>query len=107
VGTDATKGIPAVLGHPTGADWVDRYADENGLELLLLEPRVEYDACIIGVVERFNQHFVLYSKRKVLSVIAQQLGDMDDAIEWFDFNTNGGWYGDATWGFLDDELEER
>lgn len=77
--------------------------DEDEEGLLVLEPRSDFDPCIIGIVDRFNQRFVLYSKRKVLDVLTTQLeGNRDEAEEWFSFNTNGGWYGDGTWAFLDD-----
>jgi len=84
--------------------------DENPLYegLMLLEPRNEYDQCIIGVVERFHDRFVLYSKRCVMEQLTDVkvgLQDYDDAQEFFDFNIIGGWVGEHTPGFLEDEDE--
>ena len=81
---------------------LERLEEEE--EVLLLEPRAEFDPCIVGIVERFNSRFVLYSKRKVLEVHQRNGMAYEDVIEHYGFNMNGGWYGDATWGFLDDEV---
>jgi hypothetical protein len=76
--------------------------------LLLMEPRSEYDRCIIGVVERFNDRFVLYSKQCILQQLQlgiedEEYGDRyEQAIEWFEFNMRGAYVGEATPGFLED-----
>ena len=75
--------------------------------LMLLEPRDEWDGCIIGTVRRFNDQFVLYSRRKVIAKLMRDFHDSEDpymdAIEWFEFNIVGAWVGDTTPGFLEDD----
>jgi hypothetical protein len=74
--------------------------------LLLLEPRSEYDRCIVGVAERFHDRFVLYDRSCVLDVIAAGIPDSEEdkfeqAIEHFEFNVIGGWVGEHTPAFLE------
>jgi hypothetical protein len=78
---------------------------EDDLEgLLVLEPRADFDAAMVGVVVRFNQRFALYSKRKVIAILLlRDRMDEASAYEHFEFNMNGGWYGEGTWGFLEDD----
>jgi hypothetical protein len=83
----------------------DRYAD-----LLLLEPREMYDQCILGVVDRFNDRFVLYSRACIIESLTdegvREGQDYDDAreqaMEHFEFNIIGSWVGDATPAFIED-----
>lgn len=79
---------------------------------LVMEPRDMYDPCIVGVVERMGNRFALYSRAKVLAALAAEFAEDDDpwtaAQEWYDFNSNGGWYGENTWAFLvDDEIQDE
>jgi len=89
------------------------YETPSGDELLMLEPREQFDPAIIGVAERFHDRFVLYSKRKVLEALAQDFdydGEDEDepedpslaALEHYEYNIVGGWVGEHTPGFLDD-----
>jgi hypothetical protein len=80
--------------------------------LLLLKPRDEFDGAIVGRVERFNQTFIVYSRRKVLEIVAADIASagldddqdpMEAALDHYGFNMNGGWYGEGTWGFLIDD----
>lgn len=95
-------GIPK----PEGIDDDDRYEG-----LLLMEPRSEYDRCIVGIVERFKDRFVLYDRDCVLDAVRAGMGGDDrddeqsdlDALEHFEFNILGGWHGEATPGFLEGE----
>lgn len=60
-----------------------------------------FDNCIVGVVEQFGRPpIVCYDKQKILDVL--QVGGMeeDEAIEYFEFNTIGAWFGEATPCFL-------
>jgi len=91
------------------AVWINQYADENEVELLLLEPREQFDAAIVGVCHRFNDTFVLYDRAKVIEILAAEMvgeGDEEDdpetmAWEHFGFNIIGGWVGSATPAFLE------
>jgi hypothetical protein len=87
---------------PEEIDDDPRYED-----LLLLEPRSSYDKCIVGVVRRFNDRFVLYDQKCILDTLEQEFSDQPDgdpsldAIEWFDFNMAGAFVGEHTPGFLE------
>jgi hypothetical protein len=83
-------------------------ADESGPDplegLLVLEPREMFDRCIIGVVERYQDRFVLYSKTCVLEALHDENDEDSDesALEHYEYNILGGWVGETTPGFLDD-----
>ena len=67
---------------------VDAYADEHGVDLYVLEPRVVYDPCIIDVVVLgTDEHVVVYDwRRSVEATMLDQEWEMDDAKEWLSFN---------------------
>ena len=74
---------------------VEEVLGEN--EALLLEPRDEYDACIIGVGCRFNSGpLAVYSIPMVLKVMQGWGMDEEAALENFEHNTIGAWMGDGT-----------
>lgn len=84
--------------------------DPQYADLLLLEPRSMYDQCIVGVVRRFNDRFVLYSQDCVLNAMTESMipegGDAwTEAVEFFEYNTIGAWVGEHTPGFLEGEGE--
>lgn len=80
------------------ADWVDSVADEHDMPLLKM---TGYDDCILGVVRRFNDSFVLYDKLKVLQKLMDEGMSAEEADEWFEFNMVGAWMGAGTVGFLE------
>jgi len=99
-----------------GAEIFDPDQDERFDDLLLLEPRSEFDQCILGVAERFNDRFVLYSRKCVIdqlvmdeepSVAAEPDEDQQDphesAMEHYSFNILGSFVGETTPGFLVDD----
>jgi hypothetical protein len=67
---------------------VDAYADEHGVDLYVLEPRVVYDPCIIDVVVLdADEHVVVYDwRRSVEATMLDQEWEMDAAKEWLAFN---------------------
>jgi hypothetical protein len=70
---------------------------EYGEEALLMEPRSEYDNCIIGVGHRFHDGpLAIYSCERIIAVLQADGMDEEDAVEWFDFNIIGGWNGAGT-----------
>ena len=76
-------------------DYVEDTLGEN--EACLLEPRDEYDDCVIGIGYRCSAGpLAVYSIPKVLKVM--QGWGMDDleAQEFFEYNTIGAWMGDGT-----------
>ena len=82
------------------------WMDENVDEYVRLEPREHLDPCIVGVVQRFNDTVLLYSKRAVLASFVAQGMTEEEAREYFDYNTVGGWFGAGTPVFLVDDREE-
>jgi len=87
---------------------LSRWAEESGEELLFLDPPETFDSAIIGVCRRFHDTFVLYDGDMVIENLTAEMvfdvepdGDPEEAArEWFEFNTIGGWVGDATPAFL-------
>jgi hypothetical protein len=107
--TEITEGLP-FIGIPIPQNMDD---DPRFEGLLFLEPRSMYDQCVIGVVRRFNDRFVLYDQRLVIEQLVQE--DPDDpsvpyedrdaysrAVEWYEFNMVGAFVGSETPGFLED-----
>jgi hypothetical protein len=78
---------------------VEEILAEN--EVFLLEPRDDYDACIIGIGERFSSGLIaVYSTQKVIKVLKEQGMDEEEAHEFFEFNVIGSWMGDGTPMFI-------
>lgn len=80
------------------ADWVDAVSDDSEVPLLKMEG---YDDCIIGVVRRFNESFILYDKSKVLRRLCADGMTFEEAEEWYEFNMVGAWLGEGTVAFLE------
>ena len=65
-------------------------------EALLMEPRDQYDSCLIGVGYRFHDGpLAVYDMDRVLSVLGEEMSE-GDAQEWFEYNTLGAWVGEGT-----------
>jgi hypothetical protein len=80
-------------------DHVEDVLGEN--EACLLEPREEYDACVVGIGYRFSSGpLAVYSIPKVLKVMEGWGMDDQGAQEFFEFNTIGAWMGDGTPMFI-------
>ena len=63
----------------------------------LLEPRDEYDACVVGIGYRCDMGpLAVYSISKVLAVMQGWGMDEEEAQEFFEYNTIGAWMGDGT-----------
>ena len=76
---------------------LDNWCEERDLSLTVMDG---FDDCIVGVVERFNDTFVLYNRRKVVAKLVSEGMTHDDAEEWYSFNQAGAWVGEHTPGFL-------
>jgi hypothetical protein len=67
----------------------------------LLEPRDEYDSCIVGIGYRFSTGpLAVYSIPRTLKVMEGWGMDEEEAPEFFDFNTLGAWIGEGTPFFI-------
>ena len=76
-------------------DHVEDALGEN--EACLLEPRDEYDDCVIGIGYRCSAGpLAVYSIPKVLKVMQGWGMDDQEAQEFFEYNTIGAWMGDGT-----------
>jgi hypothetical protein len=65
-----------------------------------LEPSA-YDAAIIGKAERFGMPSVVaYDTDKVMEIQLANGMTIEEAIEFFEFNTLGAWMGDLTPVFI-------
>jgi len=90
----------------TKRDWVDQYAEENDIPLLVMD---EFDEAIVGIGHRFNDSFVVYDRAKVIEILTREMAedcDPDDdpeemAWDHFGFNIIGGWVGEFTPGFIE------
>lgn len=70
-------------------------------EYLLLEPREKFDACAVGVVEGYgNTPRVCYSYNKVIEVLLEDGGTLEEVQEHFSYNILGACVGSNTPCFL-------
>lgn len=87
-------------------EYVDQFADENGIELLVMDG---HDDAIIGVGQRFTDYFVVYDLRRVIEKLMADGMSYEEAVEWHQFNQVGAWVGPRTPVFLHapaaDEME--
>lgn len=69
-------------------------------EFLLLEP-ASMDAAIVGLVSGFGmQDVVCYDRDKVIEILMQDGMSEEEAEEYFSYNIEGAYMGDATPMFL-------
>lgn len=78
-------------------DFVNRFADDTGIELLVMDG---HDDAIIGVGQRFTDHFVVYDFEKVIAKLMEDGMTRDEAVEFHEFNQVGAWVGPRTPVFL-------
>jgi hypothetical protein len=73
----------------------------EGNEALMLEPRGEYDSCVVGIGYRFHSGpLAVYSIPRVLRVMEGWGMTVEEAQEFFEFNTIGAWMGEGTPMFI-------
>ena len=60
---------------------------------ILLEPRDQFDKCIVGVVERDGLH-VVYDEMRILTALLDEFGSEEDAKEWYAYNIIGSYPGE-------------
>tara|TARA_B100001057_G_scaffold122009_1_gene120860 strand:- start:1696 stop:1962 length:267 start_codon:yes stop_codon:yes gene_type:complete len=77
----------------TGITEADQY--------ILLEPRERFDSCAVGVVEGYGQSpRVCYSYTKVIEVLLEDGGSLEDVQDHFTYNILGSYAGENTPCFL-------
>ena len=79
---------------------LEEYSDESPL---LMEPRSDYDPCLVGIGYRFKDGpLAVYDINKVLKVLQTRDGMSEEGSEeFFQFNIVGGWLGDGTPMFIE------
>lgn len=76
-------------------------AEQYDEGLLFLDPPESFDSCILGVVFRCGfDPVVCYDQQAVIEALMLGGMDMEEAVEWFDFNTAGAYVGPKTPMFL-------
>lgn len=84
-------------------------------DALLLEPREFFDAALAGTTDEPKDHWprqggitvAVYDRERCVEAIAAWLGcDLDEAVEWYEFNTAGAWVGEGTPVFEPQEEDE-
>lgn len=80
----------------------EEIAEQYGEELLFLDPPEDFDCCILGVAFRCGMEpVVLYDKQEVVNSLMLGGMDLEEALEWFEFNTAGAYVGPRTPMFLE------
>ena len=75
----------------------------GGEDACLLEPRSDYDSCLVGVGWRFKDGpLAVYDLPKVMAVLESDM-TQDEAQEYFEFNMLGAWMGDGTPIFVESD----
>jgi hypothetical protein len=69
----------------------EQWAEDTGIELVFYDG---LDSAIVGIGQRFNDHFVVYDYDRVIKVLERQGMSYDDAQEHYEFNVIGTWVGD-------------
>jgi len=79
---------------------LEGYSDESPL---LMEPRSDYDPCLVGIGYRFKDGpLAVYDINKVLKVLQTRDGMSEEGSEeFFQFNIVGSWVGDGTPMFIE------
>lgn len=76
-------------------------AEWYGEELLFCDPDTVFDECIVGVVSRCGfEPVVCYDQGKVIAQLAREGMSLEEAEEFFWFNTHGAYVGERTPMFL-------
>ncbi len=77
---------------------VDRLKQANE-EALLADG---FEDALIGIAEIFTRSVALYDKRKCIEILMlRDSMSYDEAVEFFEFNVQGGWHGPNTPAFAD------
>ena len=65
-------------------------------DMVVLEPREDFDKAITGVVERINLHVFCYDVARILNILQEEGMSEDEAQEYFEYNILGSWMGENT-----------
>jgi len=86
-------------------DLVDQIESDNRDEprSIVLEPRSRFDSAIIG----YENKRVVYSEEAIIQIYMEDGMSMDDAIEFYEFNTKGAYMGEYTPIYKSENYEEE
>ena len=80
---------------------IEAYAEQEDIELILLDPPEVFDGAIVGIIFGFGQdQAVLYDYEQCIAGLVGPDLDREGAEEFFYFNTVGAYLGAATPRFL-------
>lgn len=66
-----------------------------------------FDDAIIGITEEFGRGpRILYSKDKILKILSEDM-EFIEALEYFEFNILGAYFGEGTPIFLDKPIKKK
>jgi hypothetical protein len=75
---------------PSLPDWIEEAISEAEGVIRL----DGYDDCIVGVSDEFGGVVrLVYDRRKIITKLTADGMEEGDAVEWFDYNIIGGYYG--------------
>ena len=70
--------------------WIEEQAVDNP-DMVRLEPRENFDQCIVGVVTRINLNVLCYDTMEILWMLQKEMGmTADGAEEHYSYNIAGG-----------------
>ena len=95
-------------------DKLNKYLESTDEEVMLYD---EYEDAFIGLgYQQYRGPIAIYDARKSIEILTKNFMDDPDceneemaqemAIEWFDYNTVGAWYGEKTPIFISTTLED-
>lgn len=72
--------------------------------LVFLMPRARFDPAVLGLAMRndFDRPVVVYNIARIISILIETHDwTKEEALEFFEYNIQGAWYGDSTPVFID------
>ena len=65
---------------------------------------VGFEEALIGYGNQFNKHVAIYDRDKCIDILMERDGmDIEEAEEFFEYNVQGGYVGEETPVFLNQE----
>lgn len=64
-----------------------------------------FDEAILGVSDKFREPVVVYSRKKCIEILCQEM-DYMDAVKYFNFKVAGAYVGELTPIIVNDDFED-
>ena len=82
-------------------EWINKQSDINP-DMVVLEPRSDFNSCIVGAVERINLNVLCYSEEAIILMLENTHGmSREEAEEHISFNVKG-YFGENSPVFLNE-----